>query len=573
MPDNISPNIFTKCAPAIGTNIRACGSVTVCNTEVITADNIESVFTDGNGNFRVMDSLGGFQMEVKACGAAQIGMFDFLMSNRVNWNKRIRWDGADGLIHIRPFVLARRKWPINNKYWNVSGGQASGENWRVDVTSPTGIPFDVRSFIADEYVYINSEGDGGTLSETMWKIVSSTALSATSGRLVLSPLNAGSFLDPDKLSNPVTGWLIRGTNNKDVTESFCNEPPAYITTSKYPAWFGTSRITTCKSDFYDEYRAMLLKGNTYFAEFQDLPEAEVNRQVGQEFQERMAYDAFYSKGLVNQGLTSYDQLEEITTAASNYLDVPTSGRCRGRRANVVGILEQLAECDRVADLQGGQLVLSTLWRTLYLILRSRQSNGDTSNMIDLFMDTTTASRFHLAMVNYYNSQNSGLLRVNMDMGGDYKVTNPYSIKKANFGFSYRTYPLEWPQGLVINVVTHFFFDDLVTQAQAIGNTSLGRNIWILDFSGIYPFTVATDRTVTRTNPAALQGIDATYACTPKILTEQTTMNSFTWGMHVECPRASIVLENVSDEVPNSTEDDGTSVYPADGSGVTTTPQD
>ncbi len=569
----IASNIFTKCSPAIGTNLRPCGSITVCDVDVITADNIEDVFADAEGNFRVMDALAGFQIEVKACGAAQVGMFDFLMANRVNWSKRIAMDNLPGLSHIRPFVLARRRWPINNKYWNVSNGQVSGGNWRVDVTSPTGIPFDVRSFIADEYVYINSEGDGGTLSETMWKIVSSTALSATSGRLVLSSMNAGSFLDPDKLVSPVTGWLIRGTNNKDVTESFCNEPPAYITTSKYPAWFGTSRITTCKSEFYDEYRKLLVEGgNTYFAEFQDLPEAEVNRQVGTEFQERMAYDAFYSKPLVNQTLNSYDSLEEITTASSAYLDVPTSNRCRGRRANVVGILEQLAECDRVADLQGGQLNLPDLWRTLYLILRSRQSNGDTSGMIDLFMDTTTASRFHAAMVLYYNEQNAGLMRVNLPIGGDFKITNPYQVQKAKFGFSYRQYPLEWPQGLVINVVTHFFFDDLVTQAQAIGNTSLGRNIWILDFAGIYPFTVSTDRTVTRTNPAALQGIDATYACTPKILVEQVTMNSFQWGMHVECPRASIVIENVGEEVP-SLEDDESSVYPNDGSGITTTPAD
>lgn len=571
----ISSNIFSKCAPALGTNIQSCGSVTICDAAVVTADNIESIFADGDGNFRIMDALAGFQLEVKACGAAQVGMFDFLMANRVNWSKRVNADKSPGLAKIRPFVIARRRWPINNKYWNVSGGQASGEsNWRVDVVSPTGIPFDVRSFIPDEEVFINAEGSGGSLSETMWKIVSSTQLTSTTGRLVLSSLNAGSYLDADKLTSPVTGFLIRGTNNKDVTESFCNEPPAYIQNSDYPAWFGTARITTCKSQLYDEYRQALLDGgNTYFRDFQNLPDAEVNRQVGTEFQERMAYAAFYNKPLVNQTMQSYDQLAEITSAHSSYLDIPTSSRCVGRRANPVGILEQLAECDRVADLQGGQLVLSDLFRTLYLIMRSRQSNGDQSNMIDLFMDTTTASRFHEGMLAYYTAQNSGLLRVNMDMGGDYKINNPAQIKKAQFGFSYRSYPLEWPQGLVINVVTHFFFDDLVTESTAIGNASIGRNIWVLDFAGIYPFTVSTDRTVTKTNPAALQGVDSTYACTPKIPVNETTINSFTWGMHVECPRASIVLENVGKQVPDGTTDDGYSLYPNDGSGVTTTPAD
>ena len=44
-------------------------------------------------------------------------------------------------------------------------------------------------------------------------------------------------------------------------------------------------------------------------------------------------------------------------------------------------------------------------------------------------------------------------------------------------------------------------------------------------------------------------------------------------MHVECPRASIVLENVGKQVPDGTTDDGSTLYPNDGSGVTTTPAD
>lgn len=570
----ISANIYQKCSPALGTNIQACGSITACNAAVITGDNIDDVFADAEGNFRVMDSLAGWQLEVKACGAAQYGMFDFLMANRVNWSKRVDAVKSSGLANIRPFVIARRQWPINNKYWTVTNGQANGEaNWQVDVSSETGIPFDTRSFIVNDEVFITGASAAGSQTDTQWKIVSATALTATSGRLVLSSLNAGSYLDADKLESPVTGFLNRGINNTHKAESHCNQPPSYINQGRYAAWYQGMQFTSCTSQLYDEYAEMLRNGNnTYWQEFQDLPEAQINKQEGLDAQMRIADAIFRNKPLVNQTMNSYDQLEEIVTASSGSFNIPTGNKCIGRRANMVGILEQLAECDRVADLQGGTLNLPDLFRSLYLIMRSRQSNGDTGNMIDIFMDTATASRFHSAMLAYYDEQNSGLLRVNMDMGGGYKINNPAEIKKANWGFAYRSYPLEWPQGLVINVVTHFFFDDLVTQATASGNTSLGRNIWVLDFSGIYPFTVETVRAVTETNPQVLQGIDATYACTVQIYKEKKILNNFTMGVHVECPRASLIIENVGKEIPTIT-DDGSSVYPNDGSGVTTTPQD
>lgn len=569
----VSANIFAKCSPALGTNIATCGSVTACSAATITGDNIEEVFADAEGNFRVMDALAGWQLEVKACGAAQFGMFDFLMANRVNWHKKVDAVKSPGLANIRPFVIARRQWPINNKYWSVSGGVASGENWQVTVTSPTGIPFDVRSFIANDEVFITGESAAGSQTDTQWKIVSSAQVNATTGTLVLSSLNAGSYLDADKLESPVVGNLERGINNTHKAESHCNQPPSYINNGKYAAWYQGMQFTTCQSELYNEYVEMLRNGNnSYFTDFQDLPEAQINKQEGLDAQMRMASAMFRNKPLPNQTMLAYDQLEEIVTASSGSFDIPTGAKCIGRRANMVGILEQLAECNRVADLQGGQLNLPDLFRTLYLIQRSRQSNGDTSGMIDLFMDTSSATRFHAGMVAYYNEQNSGLLRVNMDMGNNYRINNPAEIKKAAFGFAYRSYPLEFPQGLVINVVTHYFFDDMVTQAASTGNTSIGRNLWILDFSGIYPFTIETVRATTETNPNVLQSIDATYACTVKIYKEKKMLNNFTMGMHVECPRASLVIENMGKQVP-SIDDDGSSVYPSDGSGVTTTPAD
>ena len=159
--------------------------------------------------------------------------------------------------------MGRRYWPINNAYWHALNGTSSSGNWQIDVVSTTGIPFDVRTFIADDEVAITAETDGGSKSVTFWKIVSSTALTSTHGRLVLSSLNGGSNLPSDKLTYPVQGLLRRTVNNKNDTESFCNEPTTYTNWSNTPFWYGTSRITTCKSELYDQWRKYLLEGNPY----------------------------------------------------------------------------------------------------------------------------------------------------------------------------------------------------------------------------------------------------------------------------------------------------------------------
>lgn len=568
----IAADVFSKCAPALGTNIKQCGSVTLCDAVPMNSDDLEDVFTK-SGDFRYLDALFKFEFELKSCEAPQNGMYDFLMANKVNWGRKISPQKRNaGLYDVAPFVMGRRYWPINNAYWAVSDGHASGDNWVVTVQSTTGVPFDVRSFIADDEVVISTETDGGSRATTFWKIVSSVAVSSTVGTLTLSSLNGGSAAPADKLTYPEVGLLRRATNNKNDTESFCNEPTAYTNWSNVPFWYGTSRITTCKSELYDQWRQYLLEGNSYYKEFQDLDEIEVNKQVAADWQRRWAEAFFWSKpASANQTLALYNNLPDITSAESPNLDVPTGAKCVGKRAYPVGVYEQLLECDRVADLQGEQLVLWNLFRSLYDIWRLRQGQGDKSNMIDLFMDTTTADNFNTAMIQFYDAATQGKLRINMPIGGDFGPTQNFQVKDAKFGFTYRQYRLTWPMGLTINVVTHFFFDDAITAASAAGMTSnVERAIWVLDFKGVYPFVVASNRVVTNTNPQALQGIDSTYACTMRIPTEQKTLTSMSWGVVVDCPASNLVLENLPNSVPDATTNDGSSKYPDSGVVTTTT---
>lgn len=53
---SLNANAFAKCAPAVGTNLRECGTVTLCNMKPVTADDMSTVFMK-SGQFRVMNAL------------------------------------------------------------------------------------------------------------------------------------------------------------------------------------------------------------------------------------------------------------------------------------------------------------------------------------------------------------------------------------------------------------------------------------------------------------------------------------------------------------------------------------
>lgn len=571
----ISANIFAKCAPAKGTNIKACGSVTLCQAIPTTADDLATLFQDGDGNYRVMDALFDSDFEIKTCEAPVNGLYDFLMANRVDMSHKVQTDALNsGLLRIRPFVFGKRTNPVNNEFWAVSAGEsAAGGRWQVTVTSTAGVPFDVRSFLVGEAVSIEGVTGGGTATMTNWKVYSSSG-SGDYGTVILTSQDAASNLDPDRIVNPVTGLLRRGVNNVSDYESFCDEATAYITRQDVPFWTQTSRHASCKSELYDEYRKLLLANNPYWKKYQDLDEVEKNRQLGADFQRKWVNTFFFQPPLPNQTVGGYTALEDIETAASSVLDVATGQKCIGKRANAVGVYQQMAECGRVVDLQGAQLNLPALLTSLYKMWRVRKGQGDNSNMIDLFTDSVTADKINTAMFQNMNGKLDDKVRVNMDMGGSVGPTHPVQVKngQAEFGFYYRSYKLNWPAGLTINVISHDYFDDVITAAATVSAAlaNAKRLLWVLDFRGIYPGIIASNRVVTKLDPRTLQSIDSTYACTMKVPTEEKTLTSVTWTAVVECPAGNLILENFSSEVPEPSTNPDDIAYPPVTSVTTTT---
>lgn len=558
----LDPTTFTKCAPSIATNIKQCGTVTICDAKPLTYDDLSSVYLK-SGDFRVMDAILRHDMEIKQCEAVQNGLYDFLMANKVNLSKRINSQKANsGLIRIAPFVLARQYSPINNEYWLVSGGTAAGAgDWAVDVTSATNIPADVRSFPVGQRVFIAGKSAGGSATHTAWVIAAVTDNGDDTLTLNLTAQNSASQLDADKLESPVTGLMMRGTANVNDFEKFCAEPPAYLNWKDVPFWFETSRTSMCKSSLYDEYRKLLMEGNPMYREFGDLDDIAKNKQLGADWQKRLVNQFFRSKPLANQTLGDYDQLEDIETFDGSSLNLGVDGgRCIGKRANVVGIYEQLAECGRVIDLQDSQLNLPALFREFYNILRIREGIGNNNTVIDVFVDSVLAEKINSAMISYYKDKGQDMLRLNMP------VNTP--AKKAKFGFNYRSYELFWPQGLVMNVITHRFFDDYIAASALAGQEAQGRVLWVLDFAGIYPGIIASNRVVHKTGDLkTLASVNPDFACVMRVPTQEQTLVSLTYTVVVECGHSNLVIEGISDEIPEGVTDNGATYNSA---GTTTT---
>jgi len=570
----LDANAFSKCAGSLRTNIRQCGTVTQMNAAPMTVTDL-SVFQKST-DFRVMDALFRHDLEIRMCESVQNGLYDFFMAQKVNLSKKLRVSElSPGRFEIAPFVKARQYSPINDEYWYASGGVATsgaaqdgdvvtngtvvGSEFRVDVVSTTNIPIDLNYFPVGMRVFMLGKSDAGSATRTAWK-VTGNLLSGTSARLYLDAENANSNLLAylsDKLAYPTTALLTRGTPNVNDFEKWCVESPTVLNWKMVPFWTETTRWSMCWSSLYEKWRAQVLS-NGLFQEFFDLEETQKNKQLGRDWQKRFVQQMFYGKPLAYQNLSEYDSLEEIEAFDGSLLgEVANSGLVTelgadggavvARRANAVGIYEQLAECNRIVDLQGiYALNLPNLFTELYNMMRVREGNGHANpKAFDIFTDSVTAELINQAMLLYYKAKSQDMLQININGEGA-------AYKKAEFGFLYRTYQLFWPPGVTINVITHFFFDDLRAAgvANLAADDSTTRVLWVLDFTGIYPAILASNRKVHNTGDLSkLASISPDFACVMATNTKRQTLTSTMWTMIVECPASNLIVENFTSAVP------------------------
>ena len=585
--------LFSKCAPSIRTNIGECGTVTLCqNIQPETVTDLETIYTK-NGDYRVLEHLFMSHFQIKACGAVQHSMRDFFIANaKITRKGELKFDQNDrGLTKVAPFVMAEQKKPINNIYWRLSNlSTDSSGNLTGHAYSGSGIPADVRSFPYDAnsgygcMMFLETLSAGGSKIYSQYMVNAAVPPTISSDgtyvSLNLKPVMTGSFftsaantpaqIAADCTANNYVGVLTRGVVNIGKTESYCEDEPAYRNDNLVPFWIQHTRWTSCQSELYNEWLALVLDNNPLYRERIYISETERMRQKGEAFEQRLFDTLWFQQPISqNQNLTEYTQLPQITNFLSNTGLGVEGGRCFGYKANCVGWLTQLRECNRWYDAQGAALNMYALFNAIYNMRRVRAGVGSTAQLrFDLFTDGITAELIDKAFIAYYGLIFAGKDRYNFNIDNLAKQG-----ENEAYGIQFTSYKLrERNAGVTLNVITDWAFDDKLSEFTANNMVNGGRTLMLLDMTGIYMKVIESNKVTNHTGDLkALAAVDSSYGCVEETYTRDTVLNGMTFTAIVECPLANLVIDNFSGStipitdptqpVPNY---DGSSVPPYEG---------
>jgi hypothetical protein len=595
----------SRCSTAISNNYDTCGSITRSNIAYATPDGLLTLFKSGD-DYKDMQSLMTTNMELKACGTKTYGLYDWLMSSArpvgalVN-QKKIQ--GTDSL--MEPFILAAQKSIITDDYWAVLENVAAASYTTNSTNGQAGRPAvktgtaygavthimrlksrysldpNTAHFVPGGTIHVFGRTSAGAASRTQFIIDSAANENVASGTPTWTDVALVAVVDGGSSSDAAvsSGVAVIGVNNVSDYESWCQNRPALNPNRVVPFWTQTSRYTLCVDEFYKEWFAKLSANNPYFAKFGDVTLAERNRQLGAMWQKEWMNSFFWGKRIgSNQSLANWTSLgAQYAHYNANLGGVTTSATSHivSRKANAIGVYEQLQACGRVKDLKGQKLNLAELFNELYNLYRTRSNSGRPSDSIDVYTDSRTAASIQTAMVKYYGAATMTTAS-NSGMRFDYSVKDG---KIDKLGFRVKSYELLYPQGVTLNVITDHYFDDFVSAMKAeelvanqhannvtgsaphtlntegidrsVGDSS--RFLMFLDLGGgVYPGIVDSNRKVHTIGALEdLSKIDSGYGCVMRSPTKEVTLNSMTWTAIVECPDDNLIVENFDDAEPDT----------------------
>lgn len=556
------------CSIAVNNNFDTAGSITRSSVAFLTPSQLEDLFKP-SGLFADMQGWFETAFEMQMCGIKRNGLYDWLMSSRRDMGHLVTVQNVDrGPSLLFPFVLARQDSVINDEYWAITQGQAQS-GYTAGVTGPLtapqlalgvagdrvirvvsryGLDLDAKYFLSADRIFILSRGGNGVSQRGQWKVLASAAEVATHPSFVdvlITSENTGSSTAWNSAPTTASVVLI-GANNVHDAEAYCLNRPTRDPRRRVPFWYQTMRRARAVDSEYEKIFAMLMENNKYFQQFGDLPLAERNRQDEEMFQRSWIRSFFFGKALnQNQTLANWQSLPDIQSVVGSFVNTGLQGKLLAKRANMIGVREQLMACGQVTDLQNNNLNWYEFLDANYNIMRSRDSQGKVVTDLDWFTDSAYAAQLETAMVNYLNLEYGNTVRIVIEKG-----TN-------ELGFMWRTFEVKFPAGLRINIISHKFFDDLVNAANAEGIDSTGRLLLCLEMgkSGpkggtIYPGMIATNRKVRMLGELEnIARIDPTYACVMQVPTERINLTSETCTAVVECPSNSQWIEGIPFAVP------------------------
>lgn len=592
-----STNLFSRCLPAIGTDVARCGAITACNVRQVTSSDLASIYgtTDaaGSSQYRVLGNMIAADFMGKAVGVRSNGMYDFLKANtKVLDPKKVGVSKINGgLWEISPFVKMGRKRNQNTEFWTVRVPGGTGAtpsqtaNLTVRIYSQGSLGADARWFPTGMRVFVrgsNAATGSPAAGDTVYTLAFSVSSISGTGSdnngayvtAVLTPQNtasnfasSGTAAIQNKAKIPANlaaessgnggallGLLVRGTANVNDYESYCDQIPGLNPNQLLPFWIETTRYSVCQDELTQKYLTLLRENNPFFKEFGDVESVELSKQITEDFQRRWANSVFFNKPLPNQTLANWQSLSQITTPSIAGLNISgAEGRCIGYKANATGLYEQLAECSRVQDLEAETLNLRRLFNTLYQLKRQREAAGGKADIIELYTDTFYAKGFIGGMVDYFKSiygNDVFRLTAQLNTGG----------KEGPFGFRYYSFELDYPQ-VELRIVTHPFFDDVQAAHQAAGFGNAGRMLWAIDWSNVYTGIIDSNTVVNKSGELSdLAKVDDTYMCVMKVPTREQRLTSTTFTTVLEAETTSFVIENLAVTKPDGTTDPGSVTY-------------
>lgn len=543
---------------ALSNNYDTVGTLTRASIKGLTAAQKKALFTDGTQWYENGAYL-KTQFEMSACGIQRNSLYDWIMSSNkgglsklINVRKR---QGSPSL--IEPFIMGRQRSVLNFDHWDIAAGYAVGSYTAGStgpLTSTTGGTYVVRLapmfmtsaelskdwFLPGHMLYIVNQASGGAAQFGQFEIVdAAVATNLLSVDVLIVGRNpSATAVQADMTTGTYTGVAFVGINNVNDVEAYCRNMANVNPWKHVPFWYQTYRNTRRIDSEYLKVFNQLMRDNKYFAEFQDLPIAERNRQ-DEYYRQRQFCNAFFFGRAIssNQTYDLWPNLEQITTVSGATVDPGTGGQLIAYRANMIGIRDQLSACSRVTDEANTTVILETFLETdIYNIHRARKSQGRPATEIDIYTDSTTADQFMVKFLAYAKAKIGDIVRLNIEEG-------------SHFGFQWRRFKLYKPAGVYVNIISHEFFDDMVTafDSSHANQAARGKFLAVLDLGNggsIYPSVLASNRKVRTVGEINdLSKIDSTFSCVMENPTQQITMSSETVTAVVECPMNSLWVEN------------------------------
>lgn len=570
------------CSPVVDSSYPTHGTVTKSTIAHLVPTDLDTLFKSG-GLFADLDAWFFHSIEMMACGTLVYAWYDWIMANAERMSYHAAFQAAvKGTSAVRgpgllqPFVLGRQNTVMNRDYWYLENsiriadytvnqtatGKAtmtagpltstSGGVAVVRVSSRHGMPMDASWFLPRQVIHVFTR-TASVSQQGNWKVVDAAVDdNLTYIDILVADENAGSSTPYFNLAttgaSSKNGVIIPGINNVNDFEAWCHNQITIDGKKMVPFWFQTYRMARRVDSEYDAVFNRLMESNRAFKEFGDLDMAERNAQ--DELMQKKAFvNAFFFQKPIsaNQTMANWQSLEAINTVTEVDLKPGLGGKIQARRANWIGVKEQLRQCDRVVDLQGNPLALNEWFKANYDIARARRTSGKKALRLDWFTNAMMRDKIHQAMIAYYKSYYQDTLRFTVELGGNHN----------ELGFIFDVYKVQHPASVEIAVISSDFFDDWYDEHVYAGEDEAGNILACLDIGkpgptggSIYYAQVAMNRKQYSTAKIEeLARLDQTFRCVMETIREDVTLTSETGMPIVECPKHSFWMEGMAMTAP------------------------